>query len=156
MLIYIVLHSTKFEQKATSEVKSRVHLRCHRRRHSRCQFAFRHYSPAFSCHAGCSFATVHTLLWIHPHHQTTTPECLLRTQRRFTLCCGAQHHLTPAMGSLPSWCYWCWRWEPLYVPDGIHGAFCGRLRARRPNRHGSRSSHLKQCRLHRTVCGCEV
>ena len=26
MLIYIVLHSTKFEQKATPEVKSRVHL----------------------------------------------------------------------------------------------------------------------------------
>jgi len=30
------------------------------------------------------------------------------------------------MGCLTSWCYWCWRWEALYVPDGIDGGFCGR------------------------------
>ena len=30
------------------------------------------------------------------------------------------------MGSLTAWCYWCWRWDSLYIPDGIDHGLCPR------------------------------
>ena len=64
MLIYIVLHSTKFEQKATPEVKSRVHLAV----------------------IVAVILAVNSLFDITLLHSVAMPVAPLR---RFTLCCGS-------------------------------------------------------------------
>ena len=30
------------------------------------------------------------------------------------------------MGTLIAYCDWCWRWDSLYIPDGIGLGLCGR------------------------------